>query len=127
MSKYILVIDDDVTIRKIYKQAFKSTPYQVVMAESGEFGIELQRKFKYDLIFLDINMRGMNGIEVLREIRKTNEDVPIYIVTSFYNEFLEEVGSAIEEGLKFEIIHKPFTLEQIVSIAVGNIESSETY
>jgi len=126
MSKRILVIDDDETIRKIYMQALKDTPYQVDIAESGENGVGLQREFKYDLIFLDLNMRGMNGIEVLREIRKTDEDVTIYIVTAFYKEFLKEVGSAIEDGLKFEITHKPITPEQIVSIAMDNIESSKT-
>ena len=126
MSKRILVIDDDETIRNIYKHALKQTPYQVIVAESGKFGVELQRRFKYDLIFLDLSMQGMNGIEVLREIRKNDGDVPIYIVTSFYNDFLEEISSAIEEGLKFEIIHKPLTLEQIVSIAVSNIENSKT-
>ncbi len=123
MSKRILAIDDDETIRKIYMYAFKDTGYKVDTATSGESGLELQREFKYDLIFLDINLPGMNGIEVLREIRKTDEDVPIYIVTAFYKKFLEEIGSAIEEGLKFEIIHKPITLKQIVSIADGNIES----
>ncbi len=127
MSKRILVIDDDETIRKIYMQALKDTPNQVDMAESGESGVGLQREFKYDLIFLDLNMRGMNGIEVLREIRKTDEDVPIYIVTAFYKEFLEKIASAIEDGLKFEITHKPITRKQIVSIAMGNIESSKTY
>ena len=106
--------------------AFKDTVYNVETATSGESGVGLQRKFKYDLIFLDINMPGMNGIEVLREIRKTDEDVPIYIVTAFYKKFLEEIGSAIEEGLKFEIIHKLITLKQIVSIADGNIESSNS-
>jgi len=123
MSKRILAIDDEETIRKIYMAAFKDTGYKVETATSGESGLELQREIKYDLIFLDINMPGMNGIEVLREIRKTDEDVPIYIVTAFYKKFLEEIGSAIEEGLKFEIIHKPITLKQIVSIADGNIES----
>ena len=123
MSKRILAIDDDETIRKIYMYAFKDTGYKVDTATSGESGLELQRKIKYDLIFLDIHMPGMNGIEVLREIRKTDEDVPIYIVTAFYKKFLEKIGSAIEEGLKFEIIHKPITLKQIVSIADGNIES----
>ncbi len=127
MSKRILVIDDDETIRKIYMYAFQDTVYKVDTATSGESGVGLQREFKYDLIFLDIHMPGMNGIEVLREIRKTDEDVPIYIVTAFYKEFLEKIASAIEDGLKFEITHKPITRKQIVSIAMGNIESTKTY
>ena len=127
MTKRILVIDDDKTIRSIFMHALEDTPYQVDTAESGERGVELQREFKYNLIFLDLNMPGMNGIEVLREIRKTDTDVPVYIVTAFYKEFLEEISSAIDDGLKFEITHKPISLDQIVLIAKAMIESPKVY
>ncbi len=123
MSKRILIIDDDKIIRSLFLHALEDTLYQADTAESGERGVELQREFKYDLIFLDLNMPGMNGIEVLREIRKTDLDVPVYIVTAFYKEFLEEISKAINDGLKFEITHKPITLEQIVFIAKGIVES----
>ena len=127
MTKRILVIDDDKTIRSIFMHALEDTPYQVDTAESGERGVELQREFKYNLIFLDLNMPGMNGIEVLRGIRKTDTDVPVYIVTAFYKEFLEEISSAIDDGLKFEITHKPISLDQIVLIAKAMIESPKVY
>ena len=127
MSKRILIIDDDKIIRSLFLHALEDTPYQADTAESGERGVELQREFKYDLIFLDLNMPGMNGIEVLREIRKTDLDVPVYIVTAFYKEFLEEISSAISDGLKFEITHKPITLEQIVFIAKGIVGSPKAY
>ena len=125
MSKRILVIDDDRIIRKLYLHALEDTSFQVDTAESGEKGIELHSEFNYDLVFLDLNMPGMNGMEVLRKIRITDPDTPVYIVTAFYKEFLEEISSAIEDGLKFEITHKPISPNQIVLIAKGTIEKSK--
>lgn len=125
MSKRILVIDDDRIIRKLYTYALADTPYQVDEAESGERGVEMHNKFNYDLVFLDLNMPRMNGIEVLRKIRLTDPDTPVFIVTAFYKEFLEEIGSAIEDGLKFEITHKPISPNQIVLIAKGTIEKNK--
>ena len=125
MVKHILVIDDDRIIRKLYMHSLEDTSFQVDTAESGEKGLELHGEFNYDLIFLDLNMPVMNGIEVLRKIRKTDSDTPVYIVTAFYKEFLEEISSAIEDGIKFEITHKPISPNQIVLIAKGTIEKSK--
>ena len=122
MNKRILVIDDDSLIRKLFLHALEDTRFQVDTAESGEKGVEMQREFKYDLIFLDLNMPDMNGIETLREIRTTEPNIPVYIVTAFYKEFLEEISSAIDEGLKFEITHKPITPDGIVLIAKSIME-----
>ena len=124
MNKRILVIDDDRIIRKLFLHALEETRYQVDTAESGEKGVEMQREFKYDLIFLDLdlNMPGMNGIETLREIRTTEPNIPVYIVTAFYKEFLEEISSAIDDGLKFEITHKPISPDGIVLIAKSIME-----
>lgn len=124
MIKRILVIDDDRIIRKLYMHALEDTAYQVDTAESGERGIELYGEFKYDLVFLDLNMPGMNGVEVLRKIRATDPDIPVYMVTAFYKEFLEEISRAIEDGLKFEITHKPILPDQIVMIAKSTLENA---
>lgn len=127
MNKRILVIDDDRVLRKLYLHALEDTPYQVDTAESGETGIELFREFKHDLILLDLNMPGMNGLEVLRKIRTADPEVPIYIVTAFYKDFLDEISRAIEDGLKFEITHKPISPDQIVLIATSNLEKARVY
>ena len=122
MSKHILVIDDDLGIRKLYTRALEDTPYVVDTADSGCRGLRMHKIFNYDLIFLDLYMPGMSGIEVVREIRMTDIDVPIYIVTSFYTEFLEEIRKALNDGLKFEITHKSNTLEKIALIAKETLE-----
>ncbi len=122
MRKHILVVDDDQGIRKLFSRALEDTPYMVDTAESGEKGLRLHKLFDYDLIFLDLYMPGMSGIEVVREIRMTDMDVPIYVVTSFYKEFLEEITKALNDGLKFEITHKSNTLEKIAIIATETLE-----
>lgn len=125
MTKKILVIDDFADIRKMFCYALEDTPYSVDTAASGKKGIVLHRKNKYDLIFLDLNMPGMNGVEVLYKIRKFDKEVPVYIVTAFYQEFIEGLTLANNCGLKFEVINKPISLKQITKIASEALEISE--
>ncbi len=116
MSKDILVIDDDDGIRKSFILALKDTGYNVDTAGTGEEGIKMERSNKYDLIFLDLKMSGMDGIEVLREIRKVIKETPIYIITAYYD-FSDELKTAGDKSLIFDVIRKPFHCEQILSIA----------
>jgi len=117
MGKRILVIDDEEAIRKAFVLALEDTAYQVDTAESGEKGIEMAKEANYDLIFLDLKMPGMNGVETLRELRKMDKDVPIYIITAFYEEFFEELKGVEKDGIDFEVLRKPFRSEQIVLTA----------
>ena len=122
MTKRILVIDDEIIFRKLFLRALEETPYVVDAVDSGERGLELLKNFKYSLIFLDLYMPGISGINVLRMIRKEDKDVPVYIVSAYYKEFLEELNRAKDEGLRFEIMHKPVTLDQIISVARKTLE-----
>ena len=125
MVKRVLVIDDFADIRRMFCYALEDTPYKVDTAASGTKGIVLHRKNKYDLIFLDLNMPGLNGVEVLHKIRRFDKEVPICIVTAFYQEFIEGLTLAHNEGLKFEIINKPVSLKQIAVIASEALEVSK--
>ena len=122
MSKYILVIDDDVNIRKSFILAFEDTAYQVDTAESGEEGIKKERSKKYDLIFIDLKMPGMSGIEALRNIRKLNKETPIYILTAFYKEFLDRLRTLEKENIAFELMKKPVEDDQILLVVKSILE-----
>jgi DNA-binding response OmpR family regulator len=122
MSKHILVIDDDIAIRESFLLALKDTGYTVDVVESGEKGIEKERTKKYDLIFLDLKMPGISGIETLREIRKVNKNTPIYIITAFYKDFFDELKAAEKENLSYDIIKKPINGEQILLITKSILE-----
>ncbi len=116
MSKRILVIDDDEAIRKSFSLTLEDTEYQVDTAESGEKGLEMEKEDNYDLIYLDLKMPGMNGTEVLREIRKIDNAVPVYIVTAFHTEFMAELKELRNEGIRFELLQKPVESDDIITI-----------
>ncbi len=127
MTKRILVIDDDLSIRKSFVLALSSMPYDVDTAESGEKGIEMERKSRYDLIFLDLKMPGINGVETLRRLRKTAKETPVYIVTAFHKEFFGELKEAAADGIDFEVLSKPIGIEQITLVTRTALENPEIF
>ena len=122
MSKSILVIDDDEAIRKSFTLALYDTGYKVETVELGEKGIEKAKETKFDLIYLDLKMPGLDGVETLRELRKLDENVPIYIVTAFHAEFFDQLKRATQDGIDFEVLHKPIGADQIVLVTKGVLE-----
>jgi len=122
MPKRILVIDDESAIRKSFQLALEDSGYAVQTVESGEKGIEAVQKDKYDLIYLDLKMPGMNGAETLRHLRKILPQVPVYIITAFYEEFFDDLKIAVKEGIEFEVLRKPVDMDQIHTVTKGILE-----
>jgi CheY-like chemotaxis protein len=117
VSIRILVIDDEEAIRKLFISALKRAGYQVETAESGEQGIEKARETRFNLIFTDLKMPGINGVETLRELWKMGQTVPIYIITAYYDDFLDQLQSAANDGISFQVLKKPVSIDEIRSIA----------
>ena len=117
MSINILVIDDEEAIRKSFILALDDTGYNVETAESGEKGIEKAGETDFDLIFLDLKMPGLDGVETLRELWKTGRTIPIYITTAFYDDFLDQLQSATDDGISFYLLKKPVDGDEIRAIA----------
>ena len=126
-DKRILVIDDEAAIRKSFVLALEDTEYSVDTAESGEKGIEKERENNYDLIFLDLNMPGLNGVETLRILRTIDDKVPVYIVTAFYHDFLNQLRDLENEIINFELIQKPIGQDQIVLAVKSILEGPITF
>ncbi len=122
MNKHILVIDDDAGIRESLSLVLGDAGYQVDTVESGEQGIERVRNNNYDLIFLDIKMAGMDGIETLQEIRKMGKKIPVYIITAFQREYFRQLEDAKQNGMDFEVIEKPFDRKRLLSLVKDILE-----
>ena len=122
MKKRILIIDDSRTIRTFFTLALGDTGCEVYTAESGEKGIEYHKKKKSDLIFVDLEMPSMNGIEAIRQLRKVSPNVPIYIISAVSNKFADEIHALITEGIKFEIIRKPIPSSDIRDVVKSVLE-----
>ncbi len=125
--KRILVIDDDEGIRKLFLLSLEGKGFQIDTTESGEQGIEIMQQTKYDLIYLDLKMPGMNGVETLRELRKMDKDVPVYIITAFHEEYFDLLKAAEQDGIDFELLKKPFDSEQLILVTKGVLDGPERY
>jgi two-component system, response regulator, stage 0 sporulation protein F len=90
--KKILLVDDEESIHLLYREEFEEEGYEVHSALSGEEALEKLKIIRPDLIILDINMPGMNGIDALRRIKEVNPTMKV-ILSSAYQEFKQDLAS----------------------------------
>ena len=90
--KKILVVDDEVNIRELYRDELSEEGYRVELAENGLQALAKFESFRPDLVTLDVMMPGMDGIEVLRRIREKNTSVPVLLLTAF-GEFKQDFST----------------------------------
>jgi CheY-like chemotaxis protein len=122
----ILVIDDEEGVRDAFVLALDDEPdIEVIAAENGASGIEQARAQRPDLIFLDLNMPGMTGVEVMRTLLADDPSLAIYIVTAFHQEFMQELKAARGEGLRFELARKPLGADQIRDVVHSILGSAD--
>jgi DNA-binding NtrC family response regulator len=110
MSK-ILIIDDERAIRRALREIFEFEQFEVDEAENGKQGLEKAFAQSYDIIFCDIKMPELDGMEVLEEITKANIDVPVIMISGHGN--IETAVQAIRNGA-FDFIEKPLDLNRIL-------------
>ncbi len=109
----ILVIDDERGIREGCRRILESENYQVLLAEDGAKGLELARTDQVAVALIDLKMPGIDGLEVLREIRKINSEI-IPIIVSGHGT-IESAVEAMKAGA-FDFVTKPFTPDQLLKI-----------
>lgn len=88
--KRILIIDDEESIRFLYKEELEEDGFEVELAENGKEALEKLPLFKPDLITLDIKMPVMDGIETLKRIREVEKQIPV-ILCSAYGEYKQDL------------------------------------
>lgn len=90
--KKILLVDDDESIQLLYNEELNEEGYEVISAIDGEEALEKFQQQPVDLVILDIQMPGMNGIEVLRRMKTINPEIPV-ILSSAYTEYKQDLSS----------------------------------
>jgi len=109
----ILVVDDEESVRRSFDVIFRDD-YEVVTVPDGEMALAKVQDLMPNLMFLDIRMPGMGGLEVLAEVRRIDEDLEVVVVTA-----VSDLATAIE-AMKlgaFSYIIKPFDVSAIQQIA----------
>ncbi len=82
----VLLIDDEPDFTKPMAFWFGSKGYYVIVASDGEKGIEMVKEKKPDVVFLDLNMPGMDGVETLTKIREFDKELPVIIISAYVDE-----------------------------------------
>ena len=90
--KKILLVDDEESIHLLYREELEEDGYEVHSALSGEEALEKLGIVQPDLVILDINMPGMNGIDVLRRMKELHPQLPVILCTA-YQEFKQDLAS----------------------------------
>lgn len=121
-TAHILVTDDERAIRNTLKEILEFEDYQVSTAESGAEAIEFVEKNQIDLIFLDIKMKGMDGLETLKEIRKLGFQMPVIMISGHGT--IEIAVEATKHGA-FDFLEKPPDLNRLL-LATRNALSQQT-
>jgi len=114
----ILVVDDEDFVRDLLGEILEGEHCEVFLAESGSEALTLFREHKFDGVFTDVGMPGMSGWELAREIRLTNQTIPIAVITGWG----EAVGSYEQKAAGVDwVVAKPFTADRIAEL-VRDIE-----
>ena len=111
-SARILVVDDELFVRELLLEFLSIQGYEVSLAESGEKAIELVYTQPADVVLLDLKMSGMDGIETLKQIRKTSPNTLAIIMTGYPT--VESSIEALRHGACDYVI-KPFKLNDLKS------------
>ena len=81
--KTILVVDDELSLREYYKDFLSENGYNVIVASNGKEGIDAFVENNPDLVLLDISMPDTNGMVILKEMKKLNKKIPVFLLTAY--------------------------------------------
>ena len=112
----ILVIDDEESIRTLFKKTLEELGHRVIAAETGSEGLELVKQQDFDLVFLDLKMPGMVGDELFGRIKAIKPRLPVTIITGYPDSGM--MRRALAQG-PFGVMNKPFGESDIIT-AVAN-------
>jgi len=115
----LLIVDDEKGITDSLKEFFEHRGFSVKTANSGEGALEVVKTDKPDIIFLDIRMRGMSGLDVLEKVKKMNNGIKVIMLT--IHEEKEIADKAKELGAD-EYITKPFRVDYLEEVVIKKVQ-----
>lgn len=121
-GKNILVVDDNRINQIVTKKILENHGMECDIAENGDIAIEKLKNNPFDLVLMDINMPGKDGIETTEEIRKFNKLVPILALTAIE---VEEMRNKIEASGMNDIIVKPYDTDKFLKVILRNLNGAE--
>ena len=120
MMKTILVVDDEPCIRDLFVEFLSMAGHKVDARASGEEALEAVSRSSYDLLILDLCMKGMNGLTTLARVRSISPDAKALVVSGALDRFEAELEDARSNGV-MGVLPKPFdlgTLSKLIETAL---------
>ena len=109
----ILVVDDEFGDRETLRGILEDKGYRVATARDGAETIEMVKSRHYDIIFLDVRLPDMNGVETYEQVKKIDPRATVIMMTGYSEE--ELVERAISQGA-YTCIHKPYDMEKVIAL-----------
>jgi len=116
----ILVVDDESEIREGLELLLKTEGYQVASAETGQSGLSRLGEQPFDLLLLDVSLPDRNGIEMLKEIRRQDPDIPVVLITAYGS--IEMARAAFKSGA-MDYITKPWSNDELLAQVAQAVEA----
>ncbi|HGJ64964.1 TPA: sigma-54-dependent Fis family transcriptional regulator [bacterium] len=113
MDKLVLIVDDEEGIRETLSDIFKDEGYDVITASSGEEAIKLLKENSPDIVFLDVWLSGIDGIETMKELKSLNPTIPVVMISGHAN--IELAVKATRSGA-YDFLEKPLSLERVLLV-----------
>jgi two-component system, response regulator, stage 0 sporulation protein F len=107
---HIMIIDDEVVVRELLAEAVRGQGHTVAVGRSGPEALAMLAKKTPDAVFLDLVMPGLSGVELLKEIRRDNPELPIVVVTGWARS--EDLDAVRRIGVT-DIVEKPWPLKYV--------------
>ncbi|MCY0875961.1 MAG: response regulator [Firmicutes bacterium] len=121
MQKQVLVVDDQFGIRVLLQEVLEREGYEVLLAGSGMEALQIVGKHEPDLVLLDMKIPGMDGIEILTNIRKTHPHLKVVMMTAYGELDLVKEASALDAIGHFT---KPFDIDELRAFVKKEIGGS---
>lgn len=112
MKQKILIVEDEVDLALGVRDALVHSGFEAEVVHDGKVGLEELRKGRYDLVVLDLMLPGMNGLDLLRELRKDRSDIRVLVLTALSDE--EDLLKGFEAGAD-DYMAKPFSPRELVA------------
>jgi DNA-binding NtrC family response regulator len=118
----VLAVDDEQNIRRLIRNEFTLEGFDVTTAKSGEEGLALIRKKRFDVVLLDIKLPKMSGIEVLRRVKENPSAVEVIMITGYGD--VQSAVDSLKMGAR-DYVTKPFKLDDLLTIVRKAVSNNE--
>lgn len=114
----ILVVDDEITLCDFLRNYFVRKGFEVEIATNGVEALSLIEKDFFHVVFLDLLMPQMSGIETLRQIKEKNADIKVIIITGTESKEMEKLANEYDAD---DYITKPFSLDYLEGVVLRKL------